>query len=45
VFAEETEPVIDRYSDHEAFVDIDGDQPPEDVWADIEAAITERIEG
>jgi len=45
VFAEETEPVIDRYSDREAFVDIDGDQPPEDVWADIEAAITERIEG
>jgi adenylate kinase len=42
VFAENTAPVIDHYRDHEGFVEIDGDQSPEEVWADIRAAIDER---
>jgi adenylate kinase len=44
VFDEETKPVIERYRDHDGFVEIDGDQPPADVWADVEAAIGDRIE-
>jgi len=39
VFEETTAPVIDRYRDHDGFVEIDGEQPPEAVWADIEDAI------
>ncbi len=39
VFEETTAPVIDRYRDHEGFVEIDGEQPPEAVWEDIEDAI------
>jgi adenylate kinase len=42
VFAENTAPVIDHSRDHEGFVEIDGDQSPEEVWADIRAAIDER---
>jgi adenylate kinase len=42
VFAENTAPVIDHYRDHEGFVEIDGEQSPEEVWADIRAAIDER---
>ena len=39
VFDETTAPVIDRYRDHNGFVEIDGEQPPEAVWEDIEDAI------
>ena len=39
VFDETTAPVIDRYRDHEGFVEIDGEQPPEAVREDIEDAI------
>jgi adenylate kinase len=39
VFEENTAPVIDHYADEEAFVAIDGEQTPDEVWADIEAAI------
>ncbi|MFC7135075.1 MULTISPECIES: adenylate kinase [Salinibaculum] len=39
VFEENTQPVIDHYSDHDGFVSIDGEQAPDDVWADIEDAI------
>jgi adenylate kinase len=43
VFEDNTAPVIDHYSDREAFVEIDGEQTPDGVWADIEAAIDERV--
>ena len=39
VFAENTEPVIEYYSDREAFVEIDGEQSLEGVWADLQAAV------
>jgi len=42
VFDENTAPVIDHYRDDDAFVEIDGEQTPDEVWADIEAAIEER---
>jgi adenylate kinase len=44
VFEEETEPVIEHYRDHDGFVEIDGDQSPDEVWADIENAVGERVE-
>jgi len=43
VFADNTEPVIDHYRDHDGFVEIDGEQTPDEVWADIEAAIEDRL--
>jgi adenylate kinase len=42
VFEENTRPVIEHYSDHEGFVAVDGEQPPDDVWADVRAAIDAR---
>ncbi|MDG5777279.1 adenylate kinase [Haloarculaceae archaeon H-GB2-1] len=39
VFEENTLPVIEHYEDDDAFVAIDGEQTPDEVWADIEAAI------
>jgi len=42
VFDENTAPVIDHYRDHAGFVEIDGEQSPDGVWADIEAAIDEQ---
>ncbi len=45
VFEEETGPVIERYSDHEGYVTVDGEQPPDAVWADIDAAIERKVEG
>jgi adenylate kinase len=39
VFEENTAPVIDHYSDHEGFVEIDGEGTPDEVWEDIDAAI------
>jgi adenylate kinase len=44
VFDENTAPVIDHYRDHDGFVEIDGDQPPDGVWQDISTAIKARIE-
>ncbi|WP_275882199.1 adenylate kinase [Halorhabdus sp. BNX81] len=43
VFAENTEPVIDYYSDREAFVEIDGEQSLDAVWADLEAAVEDEL--
>ncbi|MFW6436851.1 MAG: adenylate kinase [Halococcoides sp.] len=43
VFDETTAPVIDRYREREAFVDIDGDRTPDVVWADIESTIADAI--
>ena len=45
VFERETEPVIEHYRDHEGYVEIDGEQSPDEVWADIDAAITAKVEG
>jgi adenylate kinase len=44
VFDENTQPVIDHYSDDEGFVAIDGEQSPDGVWDDIEDAIDARTE-
>ncbi|MFD1585524.1 adenylate kinase [Halorientalis brevis] len=43
VFEENTKPVIEHYQDHDGFVAIDGEQTPDEVWADIDAAIDERV--
>jgi adenylate kinase len=39
VFEENTQPVIDYYEDEGELVRIDGEQSPDEVWADLEAAI------
>ena len=44
VFEENTQPVIDHYSDEAGFVAIDGEQAPDGVWADIQDAIDARTE-
>lgn len=43
VFDENTLPVVEHYRDHDAFVAVDGEQPPDEVWADIDAAVRERV--
>jgi adenylate kinase len=43
VFEDNTAPVIDHYRGREDFVEIDGEQTPDEVWAAIEAAIDERV--
>jgi len=43
VFEAETAPVVEYYSDDEAVVEIDGEQTPDEVWADIKAAIDEQV--
>jgi len=45
VFEDETAPVIDRYRDHEGYVEVDGEQSPDGVWADIRTAIDEQAKG
>jgi adenylate kinase len=45
VFDENTAPVIDHYRDHPGFVEIDGNQPPDGVWADVDAAIKRHVQG
>ncbi len=42
VFADNTQPVIDHYRDHDGYVEIDGEQPPDAVWEDIRAAIDDH---
>ena len=42
VFEDNTAPVIDHYRGDDAFVAIDGEQTPDEVWADIEAAIEDQ---
>jgi len=44
VFDENTQPVIDHYEGSDAFVAIDGEQSPDGVWDDIQAAIDARTE-
>jgi adenylate kinase len=43
IFEEETQPVVDRYRGREEFVEVDGEQPPDAVWEDVEAALEERV--
>ncbi len=38
-YATKTRPVIEHYTDHEAFVEIDGNQSPDEVWEDIDAVL------
>jgi adenylate kinase len=45
VFDGETAPVIERNEDHEGYVEIDGEQSPDAVWADIDAAVGAKVEG
>jgi Adenylate kinase (EC 2.7.4.3) len=45
VFEAETEPAIERYQDHEGYVEVDGEQPPDAVWGDIDAAVRAKVEG
>ena len=45
VFEAETEPAIQQYHDHEGYVEIDGEQSPDAVWRDIDAAIGSKVEG
>ena len=42
VFEDNTAPVIEHYSDHAGFVVIDGEQTPDEVWDDVNAAIEEQ---
>jgi len=44
VFDDNTAPVIENYANHEGFVAIDGEQTPDEVWADIEAAVDAHAE-
>jgi len=44
VFEENTRPVIDHYRDRDSFVAVDGEQSPDEVWADIEDAIAAAAE-
>ena len=39
VFDENTQPVIDHYEDSGELLRIDGEQAPEEVWSDLDAAI------
>ncbi|MFB6161887.1 MAG: adenylate kinase [Halococcoides sp.] len=43
VFEETTAPVIDRYSERDAFRTIDGDRSPDAVWDDLQATIESAI--
>lgn len=43
VFDEETQPVIDYYDGRDEFVEIDGEQTPEEVWEDIRAAVDKHV--
>jgi adenylate kinase len=43
VFAENTEPVIEYYSDREEFVEIDGEQSLDGVWEDLRASVEDAV--
>ncbi len=43
VFEDNTAPVIDHYRGDAGFVEVDGEQTPDEVWAAIEAAIDDRV--
>jgi len=39
VYHDNTEPVLERYADHDGYVEVDGDQSPEEVWNDVREAV------
>ncbi|MFC7227568.1 adenylate kinase [Salinirubellus salinus] len=43
VFDENTQPVIDFYDEQGELVEIDGEGTPDEVWANLEAAVEERL--
>jgi adenylate kinase len=43
VFDDKTAPVIANYDSHDGFVSIDGEQSPNDVWADIRDAVEDHL--
>ena len=43
VFDENTQPVIDHYDETGELVRIDGEQSPDEVWAELNAAIDEAV--
>jgi adenylate kinase len=43
VFEENTQPVIDYYDDEGELVRIDGEGTPDEVWADLQAAIEDAV--
>jgi adenylate kinase len=43
VFDENTQPVIDYYDDEGELVRIDGEGTPDEVWADLQAAIDDAV--
>ncbi|MFB6268466.1 MAG: adenylate kinase [Halobacterium sp.] len=42
VYEENTQPVIDYFRDQGVLVEIDGEQSPDEVWADVKDAVDER---
>jgi len=44
VFEENTEPVIEYYEDHPGYEPIDGEQTPDGVWQEINAAVKRHVE-
>ncbi|QSG02343.1 adenylate kinase [Natranaeroarchaeum sulfidigenes] len=43
VFEENTQPVVDHFETEGTLVRIDGEQSPDEVWADVEAAIENAV--
>ena len=39
VYHDDTEPVLERYAGHDGYVEVDGDQAPDDVWQDVREAV------
>jgi len=44
VYHENTEPVIEHYGDRDDFVEVDGENTPDEVWTEIEAAVVEHAD-
>jgi adenylate kinase len=42
VYEDNTQPVIDYFRDEGVLVEIDGEQSPDEVWAEVEAAVDEH---
>ena len=42
VYHENTEPVLDLYEDYPGYVEVDGDQSPDDVWNDVRQAVRDH---
>jgi adenylate kinase len=42
VYDQQTEPLLGFYAERDLVIDVDGEQPPDDVFRDIVAAIDER---